>query len=202
MKRETLILNVMRTINYILIHETDYQIPVRATSCSHDANLGFHYIIGSEGIVRNPIDIRRKGSISKHIRNLNSFDRRDYDAYSIGIVVQGAKFKVQGEAKPEFQDSSSKFQVKPETGRQALKHETSSSADSKLSTLTSQRKSLTDLLAELRSHFPEAKILSTSEIDGKFIHPSDAMNLLRRELSEQRKPSKLTKRLPLIKCMV
>lgn len=133
----------MRSIQYIIIHETDYQIPVRATSSSHDANIRFHYIIGSEGIVRNPIDIRRKGSINKHIRGLNSFDRRDYDAYSIGIVVQGAKFKVQGE----------------------------------------ERKVLIALLRELRSHFPEAKILSTSEIDGKYVHPSNAMNQLRYELS-------------------
>lgn len=51
-------------------------------------------------------------------------------------------------------------------------------------TLNSQLSSLVDLIVELRSHFPEAKILSTSEIDGKSILPSKAMNQLRLELSD------------------
>ena len=41
-----------------------------------------------------------------------------------------------------------------------------------------------ELLVDLRSHFPEAKILSTFEIDGKTIRPSDAMNQLRLQLSD------------------
>lgn len=127
----------MRQINYILIHEADHQIPVRATLRSHDANLGFHYIISNEGIVRNPIDIRQTDSISNQIRNLNSFDRRDYDAHSVGILAQGE-----------------------------------------------EREALIDLLVELRSHFPEAQILGTREIDGKNIHPIETMNQLRRELSD------------------
>ena len=50
--------------------------------------------------------------------------------------------------------------------------------------LNSQLSSLVDLIVDLRSHFPEAKILSTSEIDGKTIRPSDAMNQLRLQLSD------------------
>ena len=42
---------------------------------------------------------------------------------------------------------------------------------------------LIDKLLELRRHNPEAKILGVSEIDGRCIHPSDAMNELRYELS-------------------
>jgi hypothetical protein len=52
-----------------------------------------------------------------------------------------------------------------------------------------QRNALIDLLVELRSHFPDAKILGSTELDGKAIHScniivSDAMNLLRKDLSE------------------
>ena len=52
-----------------------------------------------------------------------------------------------------------------------------------------QRAALLNLLVELRQHFPEAKILGLSEIDGKELHSrniivSDAMNVLRRELSD------------------
>lgn len=48
----------------------------------------------------------------------------------------------------------------------------------------SLRPALINLIVELRSHFPEAKILSTFEIDGKTIRPSDAMNQLRLQLSD------------------
>ena len=44
---------------------------------------------------------------------------------------------------------------------------------------------LIDLIVDLRSHFPDAKILSVSEIDGKDIRPSAKMNRLRRKLSDE-----------------
>ena len=52
-----------------------------------------------------------------------------------------------------------------------------------------QRKVLIELLVELRKHFPDAKILGVAEIDGKASHckniiVSDAMNVLRQELSD------------------
>lgn len=133
----------MRQINYILIHDTDPQAPVRAPRRRHDAHLGFHYIVPPGGVVLNPIDIHQRGTIADHIRNLNPFDRRDYNAFSIGIQYNGSL-----EEDPK------------------------------------QREALIDLLVELRSHFPEAKILSTFEIDGKTIRPSDAMNQLRLQLSD------------------
>ena len=46
-----------------------------------------------------------------------------------------------------------------------------------------QRSALIDLLVELRSHFPEAKILGIREIGDYFIKVSDEMNALRLELS-------------------
>ena len=142
----------MRQINYILIHDTDPQAPVRAPRRRHDAHLGFHYIVPPGGVVLNPIDIHQRGTIADHIRNLNPFERRDFNAFSIGIQYNGSL------------EEDLKFMV-------------SSSNHSQLS-------SLVDLIVELRSHFPEAKILSTSEIDGKTIRPSDAMNQLRLQLSD------------------
>ena len=142
----------MRQINYILIHDTDPQAPVRAPRRRHDAHLGFHYIVPPGGVVLNPIDIHQPGTFAAVIRNLNPFDRRDYNAFSIGIQYNGSL------------EEDLKFMV-------------SSSNHSQLS-------SLVDLIVELRSHFPEAKILSTSEIDGKTIRPSDAMNQLRLQLSD------------------
>jgi len=46
------------------------------------------------------------------------------------------------------------------------------------------RKVLVDLLVHLRKQFPDAKILSLSEISGRNIIASDIMNILRTELSE------------------
>lgn len=46
------------------------------------------------------------------------------------------------------------------------------------------RASLIRLLGKVRSHFPEAKIIGVSELDGWHIRASDAMNALRYELSD------------------
>ena len=46
------------------------------------------------------------------------------------------------------------------------------------------RSDLIKLLLLARSHYPEAKILSLSEIHGGNIHPSDSINELRRALSD------------------
>lgn len=55
--------------------------------------------------------------------------------------------------------------------------------------IMAQRAALLQLLVHLRKHFPEAKILGVSEIDGREIYSkniivSDSMNVLRRELSD------------------
>lgn len=58
------------------------------------------------------------------------------------------------------------------------------------SELLGQRAALINLLVKLRKQYPDAKILGVSEIDGRELYckniiVSDAMNVLRRELSEQ-----------------
>lgn len=133
----------MRQINYILIHEALPENSPGVPRIRRDRDRGYHYVVNAAGVVRNPLDIHQPGTFAAVIRNLNPFDRRDYNAFSIGIQYNGSLEK-----------------------------------DPK------QREALVKLLVDLRSHFPEAKILSTSEIDGKFIRPSEAMNRLRLELSD------------------
>lgn len=133
----------MRQIKYILIHEALPENSPGVPRIRRDRDHGYHYVVNAAGVVLNPIDIHQRGTIADHIRNLNPFDRRDYNAFSIGIQYNGSL-----EEDPK------------------------------------QREALIDLLVELRSHFPEAKILSTFEIDGKTIRPSDAMNRLRLQLSD------------------
>ena len=133
----------MRQINYILIHEALPENSPGVPRIRRDRDRGYHYVVNAAGVVRNPLDIHQPGTFAAVIRNLNPFDRRDFNAFSIGIQYNGSL-----EEDPK------------------------------------QREALIDLLVELRSHFPEAKILSTFEIDGKTIRPSDAMNQLRLQLSD------------------
>ena len=133
----------MRQINYILIHEALPENSPGVPRIRRDRDRGYHYVVNAAGVVRNPLDIHQPGTFAAVIRNLNPFDRRDYNAFSIGIQYNGSL-----EEDPK------------------------------------QREALIDLLVELRSHFPEAKILSTFEIDGKSIHPSESMNQLRLQLSD------------------
>ena len=142
----------MRQIKYILIHEALPENSPGVPRIRRDRDRGYHYVVNAAGVVRNPLDIHQPGTFAAVIRNLNPFDRRDYNAFSIGIQYNGSL------------EEDLKFMV-------------SSSNHSQLS-------SLVDLIVDLRSHFPEAKILGTSEIDGKSILPSDAMNRLRLELSD------------------
>ena len=133
----------MRSIKYILINEALPENSPGVPRIRRDRDRGYHYVVNAAGVVRNPLDIHQPGTFAAVIRNLNPFDRRDYNAFSIGIQYNGSL-----EEDPK------------------------------------QREALIDLLVELRSHFPEAKILSTSEIDGKSILPSEAMNQLRLQLSD------------------
>lgn len=49
----------MRNIKYILINETHSEKCVRRATVRRDRNLGYHYIVTAECVVRNPIDIRQ-----------------------------------------------------------------------------------------------------------------------------------------------
>ena len=145
----------MRKIHYIFIDSDDQS---RGCQSRRDALplLGYHYIVNSEGLVLPSIDIRcAVQRISGPI-----YDPDKYNRSSIFIRYCGS--------------------IRTESW--LMNHET-------LTMNQTRRKALLELLFELRKHFSEAKILATSEIDGKALHArniivSDAMNVLRRELSD------------------
>ena len=134
----------MRQINYILIHEALPENSPGVPRIRRDRDRGYHYVVNAAGVVRNPLDIHQPGTFAAVIRNLNPFDRRDYNAFSIGIQYNGSL-----EEDPK------------------------------------QREALVELLVDLRSHFPEAKILGVSEINGKDVKVRDDMNQLRLLLSNE-----------------
>ncbi len=147
----------MRNIKYILIHEEHPENNPRVPRFRFDRNRGYHYIVNSEGIIRNPIEIREPGHIFPGL----SFTEKDFNAYSIGIQYNGLLSE-------DLQLSTFNSHI-----------------DSKLSTLNSQLITLIDLLVDLRLEFPSAKILGVCEIDGKNIKPNGEMNRLRLELSNE-----------------
>ena len=75
----------MRQIKYILIHEARLENSPGVPCIRRDRNRGYYYVVNSAGVVRNPLDIHQPGTFADHIRNLNVFDRRDYNVFSIGI---------------------------------------------------------------------------------------------------------------------
>ena len=117
---------------------------------------GFHYTVNSQGLVLNAIDIRKPGSFMPK----PAPGQEDLNRCSIGI-------KYNGKLSEDLQLST-----------------LNSPTDSKLYTLNSKLTNLISLIVRLRSQFPSVPILGLNEIHGKDIHPSDAMNNLRRELSD------------------
>ena len=119
--------------------------------------LSYHYVVNSEGLVTNPTNV----CIPSHIIQGPIYNPEKYNKCSIFIRYGGSLRLATGI-------------LKPETSCRAVFR---------------QRAALLQLLVELRQHYPEAKILGLSEIDGKKLHSrniivSDAMNVLRRELSD------------------
>lgn len=142
----------MRKIEYIFVdsdRETRDGKPVRHAV----SNLGYHFVVNSEGFVLSPTDV----CIPAHIISGPVYDPDKYNRCSIFIRYCGS---IRAEAR--LIESNAVLQ---------------------------QRAALIRLLVRLRSHFPEAKILGVSEIDGRELYSrniivSEAMNVLRRELSE------------------
>ena len=146
----------MRKIEYIFI---DSDRPSENSKYPHYdvPNFGYHFIITREGAVINTTDIQYPVSL---IQGPN-YDRDKYNNCSICIRYCGS--------------------LRPET--LLIDRDTSCSA------ILNQRAALLQLLVKLRQHFPDAKILGLSELDGRELYckniiVSDAMNLLRNELSD------------------
>ena len=146
----------MRKIEYIFI-DSDCQANDSKSGRPAVSLFRHHFTVNSEGLVTNPIDIG-------HTVNLIQgpvYDRDKYNKCSISIRYCGS----------------------------LLPHAWLTDQDASCSAILHQRAALLQLLVELRKHFPDAKILGVSEIDGRELYSkniivSDAMNVLRRELSE------------------
>ena len=146
----------MRKIEYIFI---DSDCPTNDGKSSHHAlpNFGYHFVVNSQGLVIHPTNI----DIPAKLIPGPIYDRDKYNNCSICIRYCGS--------------------LRPET--LLIDRDTSCSA------ILNQRAALLQLLVKLRQHFPDAKILGLSELDGRELYckniiVSDAMNLLRNELSD------------------
>ena len=146
----------MRKIEYIFI---DSDCATRNRKSGHRAipNLGYHFVVNSQGLVLNPTDV----CIPAHIIRGPIYAPDKYNDCSIFIRYCGS--------------------IRPEAWLMQ--------SGTSCSTIMAQRAALLQLLAELRQHFPDAKILDVSEIDGRELYckniiVSDTMNQLRRELSD------------------
>ena len=117
-------------------------------------NFGYHYVVNSQGCVLNPTDI----SLTSNIIQGPVYDPDKYNKCS----------RYCGSIRSE------EWLINPNASCNAI---------------MAQRAALLQLLVHLRKHFSEAKILGVSEIDGRELYckniiVSDAMNVLRRELSD------------------
>lgn len=146
----------MRKIQYIFI-DSDDQANGRQSGVSPLSFLRYHFTVDSKGLVIPGTDIRQ----SVRLIQGPSYEPDKYNRCSIVIRYDGS-------LRPEV------WLLHPEISCQSVQQ---------------QRKALLELLAELRKHFPEAQILGTQELDGKALNArniivNDAMNVLRKELSD------------------
>lgn len=149
----------MRKIEYIFI-DSDRENDNHKSGRHVVPNFGYHYVVSPQGLVIHPTDI----SLTADIIQGPVYDPDKYNKCSIFIRYCGS---IRSEA----------WLLEPAgTLNPATRN-------------LKQRQALISLLVELRRHFPDAKILGVSEIDGRELYckniiVSDAMNLLRSELSE------------------
>lgn len=146
----------MRNIEYIFI---DSDRKTRAGKSRHHVlpDFGYHFVVNKEGLAISPTDV----SIPVQLIPGPIYDPDKYNKCSICIRYCGS----------------------------LLPHAWLIERDVSCAALMRQRAALLRLLAELRKRFPDAKILGVSEIDGKELYcknimVSDAMNVLRKELSD------------------
>ena len=193
----------MRKIEYIFI-DSDTETHDGKPSRHAVPNLGYHYVVNrgssecnpsslgdcrvasevgnanSEGLVLNPTDV----CIPAHIIQGPVYDPDKYNHCSIFIRYCGS-------LRPELLEQREQSPCSHELCRVATKVDASQAwlmqSGTSCSTIMAQRAALLQLLVDLRQHFP--KILGVSEIDGRALYCKniivrDAMNVLRRELSD------------------
>ena len=147
----------MRKIEYILINDSMPQASDGKSPNICIDNLGHHYVIDSAGAVINLIPVRQPGRFMVNGTSQSS------GAGGTRIKVHGT-FTMNQLKKLDACSIGIKYNGKL--------------TDVKL------RPQLIDLLLDLRSQFPDAKILAKEEYDRYHIKVRDDMNQLRRELSD------------------
>ena len=102
-----------------------------------------------------------------------------------GPKAQFSDLKVQSDLKVDDKVQSSKFSdLKVQSDQRSMtKIKVQSGFAAGQS--GSEREGLIEELCRLRKQYPKAKILGVSELGEHCVHPSERMNLLRRELSER-----------------
>jgi len=157
----------MRKIEYIFI-DSDTQAHSNKSDRHDVSNLRYHYVVNSQGCVINPTPVQ----LTTTLIDGPIYDPDKYNKCSIFIRYCGSLRPAAWLIEPEIEHET-----------RSLKHE------NRCRTALKQREALINLLVELRKHFLDAKILGLSEIDSKEpysrnIIVSDAMNVLRRKLSD------------------
>lgn len=182
----------MRKIDYIFI-DSDTQDNNSKSGRSDVSNLRYHFIVNVQGLVINTTDIKLTTKlIAGPIYDPDKFNRCSIfirycgslrpKAWLIEPEIGLETRNLKSASKREQNDACIRYAEREQTGPK-VKLETRCRA------VLKQRSALIRLLVDLRQHYPDAKILGLSEIDGKALHSrniivSDAMNVLRRELSE------------------
>ena len=165
----------MRHIKYIIINDSMPEASRGKSSNIRIDNLGYHYVINSQGEMLNPIDICNSGAFMSK----TAYGQEDLNKCSIGI-----KF-----------NSSLEPGARPSCVPLVASDQRSSGRFAPQRTLTFElRAKLIRLLFELRSRYPEAAIFALNEIRPETRHLKHEtrgiirvrkdMNQLRRELSD------------------
>ena len=165
----------MRKIEYILINDSMPQASDGKSPKICLNNLGHHYVIDSAGAVINPIPVRQPGRFMVNGSSQSSGAGGTSRCSGAGGTSQssgagGIRFKEHG----TFTMNQLK---KLDACSIGIKYN-GKLTDVKL------RPQLINLLLDLRSQFPEAKILAKDEYDRYHTKVRDDMNQLRRELSD------------------
>ena len=159
----------MRHIKYIIINDSMPEASRGKSSNIRIDNLGYHYVINSQGEVFNPIDVSNPANLTLDARLCRFAPQRTRN-----MKHETRSLKPRGIERLNVCSVGVKYNG-------SLKRET---CNLKLRAL------LLVLLNELRSRFPDAAILALNEIrpetkqgNRRIIRVRDDMNDLRRELS-------------------
>ncbi len=80
----------MRHIKYIIINDSMLEASRGKSSNIRIDNLGYHYVINSQGEMLNPIDVSNPGNLELGARNMKLREVERLNAFSVGIKYNGS----------------------------------------------------------------------------------------------------------------